>query len=97
MGGAGKIVVDGDTAQNINFLKALHTPRGYTVLAATSGGEAPVSLPGNSPTSSYWTSRCRARDRYEVVRRFWDNADTETLPVVDPIRECPSPSNHSAT
>ena len=53
---AGVVLVVDDQAPNRRLLDAVLTPRGYRVLAASSGEEALDPAPRSSPTSSCSTS-----------------------------------------
>lgn len=68
--------------QNIRLLEALLTPRGYNVLAATSGSEALTLITREQPDLVLLDIVMPGMDGYEVVRRLREDVATQTLPVV---------------
>ncbi len=75
------LVVD-DTPQNIKLLDAVLRPRGYTVLAASSGHEALQKITEACPDLILLDIVMPEMDGYEVCRRLRDNPATHMLPVI---------------
>lgn len=78
----GTILVVDDTATNVRLLDALLTPRGYTVLEATSGPEALSLLEKEYPDLVLLDILMPGMDGYEVCRRLRANSVTAHLPVI---------------
>jgi class 3 adenylate cyclase/CheY-like chemotaxis protein len=75
------LVVD-DLAQNIRLLEAVLEPRGYTVVSATSGGEA-LELVRSEPVDLVLLDIVMpAMDGYEVCRTLRAGETTQFLPIV---------------
>src|SRR3712207_849000 len=75
------LVVD-DTPQNIKLLDAVLTPRGYTVLAASSGQEALQQVMQERPDLILLDIVMPEVDGYEVCRRLREDPSTHMLPVI---------------
>lgn len=78
----GKILAVDDTPHNIRLLEAVLTPRGYTLLAATSGPEALQKVAEERPDLVLLDIVMPGMDGYEVCRRLRDDPATRLLPVV---------------
>jgi adenylate cyclase len=75
------LVVD-DVVQNVRLLEAVLAPRGYTVIAATSGAEALERL-GSLPVDLVLLDILMpGMDGYAVCRTIRDDPATRFLPVV---------------
>jgi class 3 adenylate cyclase/CheY-like chemotaxis protein len=74
-------VVD-DTPTNIRLLEAVLAPRGYVVLAATSGGEALEKVVTERPDLVLLDVVMPGLDGYAVCRRLREDPATRVLPVV---------------
>ena len=77
-----KIVVVDDTPTNIRVLEAVLTPRGYVVLAATSGREALELISRERPDLILLDIMMPEMDGYEVCRRLRSDPATRALPIV---------------
>ena len=75
------LVVD-DTPRNIKLLDALLTPRGYTVLPATSGPEALEKVVTAQPDLVLLDIVMPGMDGHDVCRRLRDDPATRLLPVI---------------
>src|SRR6059058_2812285 len=80
--GAGKILVVDDIPQNVRLLEAVLTPRGYTVLAATSGQEALELVDSEKPDLILLDVVMPEMDGYAVCQRLRADDDTAVLPVI---------------
>ena len=79
----GTILVVDDGAQNIRLLEAVLTPRGHTVVAATSGAEALELLAGMPGVDLVLLDIVMPEmDGYAVCRALRDDPATRFLPVV---------------
>jgi adenylate cyclase len=77
-----RILVIDDTPQNVRLLDAVLTPRGYTILKASSGPEALAMLAAEAPDLILLDVVMPGMDGYEVCRRLRDDPATRYLPVV---------------
>jgi class 3 adenylate cyclase len=77
-----KIVVVDDTPTNIRVLEAVLTPRGYVVLAATSGREALELISRERPDLILLDILMPEMDGYEVCRRLRSMPETSMLPII---------------
>jgi class 3 adenylate cyclase/CheY-like chemotaxis protein len=82
MSDAARIAVVDDTPQNIKLLDALLTPRGYEVIAASSGEEALEKIASERPDLILLDIVMPGMDGYEVCRRLRADESTAMLPVV---------------
>src|SRR3712207_4788789 len=71
-----------DTPQNIKLLDAILTPRGYTVLSASSGQEALQQVRSERPDLVLLDIVMPELDGYEVCRRLRADPSTQVLPVI---------------
>ncbi len=78
----GTILVVDDQQQNIRLLEAVLAPRGYAVLAATSGEEALRRAAEDAPDLILLDIVMPGMNGYEVCRRIRADAKTKFLPVV---------------
>ena len=79
---AGVVLVVDDQAANRRLLDAVLTPRGYRVLAASSGEEALQTLHEEQPDVVLLDILMPGIDGYEVCRRIRSDPATAILPVV---------------
>jgi adenylate cyclase len=79
---AGVVLVVDDQAPNRRLLDAVLTPRGYRVLAASSGDEALQTLQEEHPDVVLLDILMPGIDGYEVCRRIRSDPATAILPVV---------------
>ena len=79
---AGVVLVVDDQAANRRLLDAVLTPRGYRVLAASSGEEALQTLQEDQPDVVLLDILMPGMDGYEVCRRIRSDPATAILPVV---------------
>ena len=79
---AGVVLVVDDQAPNRRLLDAVLTPRGYRVLAASSGEEALQTLQEEQPDVVLLDILMPGMDGYEVCRRIRSDPATAILPVV---------------
>jgi adenylate cyclase len=79
---AGVVLVVDDQAPNRRLLEAVLTPRGYRVLAASSGEEALQTLHEEQPDVVLLDILMPGMDGYEVCRRIRSDPATAILPVV---------------
>jgi class 3 adenylate cyclase len=77
-----KILVVDDTPQNIKVLDAILAPRGYTVIAATSGGEALQKVQTEAPDLVLLDILMPGMSGYEVAQRLRADPATRFLPIV---------------
>jgi len=77
-----KIVVVDDTPTNIRVLEAVLTPRGYVVLAATSGREALELISRERPDLILLDIMMPGMDGYEVCTRLRGMKETSMLPII---------------
>ena len=75
------LVVD-DRPQNVRLLEAILVPRGFTVLAATSGAAALDAVAEGRPDLILLDLHMPEMDGYEVCRRLRNDPQTRYLPVV---------------
>jgi class 3 adenylate cyclase len=80
--GAGVVLVVDDQAPNLRLLDAVLTPRGYRVLAASSGEEALQILQEEQADVVLLDILMPGMDGYEVCRRIRSDPATTILPVV---------------
>jgi class 3 adenylate cyclase/CheY-like chemotaxis protein len=80
--GAGVVLVVDDQEPNLRLLDAVLTPRGYRVLAASSGEEALQILQEEQADVVLLDILMPAMDGYEVCRRIRSDPATTILPVV---------------
>ena len=81
-GDAGVVLVVDDQAPNRRLLDAVLTPRGYRVLAASSGEEALQTLQEERADVVLLDILMPGMDGYEVCRRIRSDPATAILPVV---------------
>src|SRR5688572_14073173 len=77
-----RVLVVDDTPQNIRLLDAVLSPRGYTVIPATSGQEALNAVAAAPPDIILLDIQMPVMDGYEVCRRLRDDPTTLALPIV---------------
>jgi adenylate cyclase len=77
-----RILIVDDTPQNIRLLDAVLSPRGYTVIPATSGMEALNAVAEAPPDLVLLDIQMPVMDGYEVCRRLRDDPVSRALPVV---------------
>jgi adenylate cyclase len=77
-----RVLVVDDVAQNIKLLDAVLAPRGYAVLAASSGEEALAKASSDDPDLVLLDVVMPGMDGYEVCRRLRDDPCTRLLPVI---------------
>jgi adenylate cyclase len=77
-----KILVVDDIPQNIKVLDAVLTPRGYTVIAASSGPEALQKVMEEHPDLILLDIVMPGMDGYEICRQLRDDPSTHVLPVI---------------
>jgi adenylate cyclase len=77
-----RVLVVDDTPQNIRLLDAVLSPRGYTVIPATSGPEALNIVADSPPDLILLDIQMPVMDGYEVCRRLRDDPASRALPVV---------------
>ena len=82
MTGAGTILVVDDVPQNIKLLDAILSPRGYSVLAASSGSAALEMVAERRPDLILLDIVMPGMDGYEVCRRVRQDESTRYLPIV---------------
>jgi adenylate cyclase len=75
------LVVD-DTPQNIKVLDAILTPRGYTVVPASSGAEALQKVQTDAPDLILLDILMPGMSGYEVAQRLRGDPATRFLPIV---------------
>jgi len=75
------LVVD-DTPQNIRVLEAILAPRGYALLAATSGADALEKVAARRPDLILLDIVMPGMSGYEVCRRLRADPATAFVPVV---------------
>jgi adenylate cyclase len=75
------LVVD-DLAQNVRLMDAVLSPRGFTVLSASSGEEALEALTQHLPDVVLLDVMMPGMDGYETCRRIREDPRTSFLPVV---------------
>jgi class 3 adenylate cyclase len=75
------LVVD-DTPQNIKVLDAILSPRGYTVVSATSGAEALQKVQSDAPDLILLDILMPGMSGYEVAQRLRGDPATRFLPIV---------------
>lgn len=80
--GAAKILVVDDMPANVRLIEATLTPRGYEVIAATSGEEALEAVARHEPALVLLDVQMPNMNGYEVCRRLRANETTRFLPVV---------------
>ncbi len=78
----GKILVVDDTPQNIKVLDAVLSPRGYTVITASSGAEALEKVQTESPDLILLDIVMPKMSGYEVAQRLRADPVTRFLPIV---------------
>ena len=78
----GKVLVVDDLPQNIRLLDAILSPRGYSVLSATSGAEALAMVAASPPDVVLLDIVMPEMDGYEVCGRLREDPTTSFLPVV---------------
>jgi class 3 adenylate cyclase/CheY-like chemotaxis protein len=77
-----RVLAVDDTPHNIRLLEAVLAPRGYTIIAATSGSEALQKVAEERPDLVLLDIVMPGMDGYEVCRRLRDDPATCLLPVV---------------
>jgi len=82
MSDPGTILVVDDLPQNVRLLEAVLVPRGYTVVAATSGREALERVASDPPDLILLDIVMPEMDGYEVCRTLRANPATSFLPIV---------------
>jgi class 3 adenylate cyclase len=78
----GTVLVVDDLPQNVRLMDAVLSPRGYTVVAASSGVEALALLSGELPDIVLLDVMMPGLDGYETCRRIRSDPATSYLPVV---------------
>jgi len=79
---SGKILVVDDTPQNIKVLDAILSPRGYTVITASSGAEALEKVRTEAPDLVLLDIVMPGMSGYEVARHLRADPATRFLPIV---------------
>jgi len=82
MSDPGTILVVDDLPQNVRLLEAVLVPRGYTVVAATSGREALERVASDPPDLILLDIVMPEMDGYEVCRTLRADPATSFLPIV---------------
>ena len=82
MSDGGVILVVDDLPQNVKLLDAILSPRGFTVITASSGREALDKVAASPPDIVLLDIVMPEIDGYEVCRRLRANPATSFLPVV---------------
>ena len=82
MSDPGTILVVDDLPQNVRLLEAVLVPRGYTVVAATSGREALERVASEPPDLILLDIVMPEMDGYEVCRTLRADPATSFLPIV---------------
>jgi adenylate cyclase len=77
-----KILVVDDTPQNLKVLDAILTPRGYTVITATSGAEALQTVQTDPPDLILLDILMPGMSGYEVAQRLRADPAARFLPIV---------------
>jgi adenylate cyclase len=77
-----KLLVVDDTPQNIKVLDAILSPRGYTVVSATSGPEALQKVQVESPDLVLLDIVMPGMSGYEVTQRLRSDPASRFLPIV---------------
>jgi adenylate cyclase len=77
-----KILVVDDTPQNIKVLDAVLSPRGYSVVTATSGAEALQKVKTDAPDLILLDILMPGMSGFEVVQRLRADPHTRFLPIV---------------
>ena len=77
-----KILAVDDTPQNIKVLDAILSPRGYTVMTASSGAEALEKVRAEAPDLLLLDIVMPGMSGYEVAQRLRSDATTRMLPIV---------------
>jgi adenylate cyclase len=77
-----RVLVVDDTPQNIRLLDAVLSPRGYTVIPASSGQEALKAVDEVPPDIVLLDIQMPVMDGYEVCQRLRENPATQALPIV---------------
>ena len=77
-----RILVVDDTPANIKLLDAVLTPRGYAVVAATSGFDALALVAQDPPDLVLLDILMPGMDGYEVCRRLRADSATAHLPII---------------
>jgi adenylate cyclase len=80
--GPPRILVVDDTPANVKLLDAVLSPRGYQVMAATSGQEALEVVERERPDLVLLDILMPSMDGYEVCQRLRADPATATLPIV---------------
>src|SRR6266496_247758 len=78
----GRILVVDDTPQNVRLLDAILTPRGYTVVGASSGQQALDLVAEQLPDIVLLDIMMPGMDGHAVCRRLRADPATALLPVV---------------
>ena len=79
---AWKILVVDDTPQNIKVLDAILSPRGYTVIPASSGADALKKVQAEAPDMVLLDIVMPGMSGYEVAQRLRADPATRFLPIV---------------
>jgi adenylate cyclase len=77
-----KILVVDDSLANVKLLEAVLAPRGYTVVTASSGGEALEKVAGERPDLILLDIMMPGLNGYDVCRQLRSDPATRLLPVV---------------
>src|SRR5712691_2072963 len=77
-----KLLAVDDTPQNIKVLDAILSPRGYTVVTASSGAEALEKVRAEAPDLVLLDIVMPGMSGYEVAQRLRSDATTRFLPIV---------------
>ena len=78
----GTVLVADDLPQNVRLLDAILSPLGYSVITASSGGEALAKIAASPPDLVLLDIVMPDIDGYEVCRRLRADPATSFLPVV---------------
>jgi adenylate cyclase len=79
---AATVLVVDDLPQNVRLMDAVLSPRGFTVLSASSGEEALAALAQHLPDVVLLDVMMPGMDGYETCRRIREDPRTSFLPVV---------------
>jgi class 3 adenylate cyclase len=77
-----RVLVVDDAFENLELLDAILSPRGYTVLRASSGEEALTKIADDEPDLVLLDVVMPGMDGYEVCRRLREDTATQILPVI---------------
>ena len=80
--GAARILVVDDVPENVQLMEAVLVPRGYTVIAASSGEQALELVERERPDLILLDVVMPGMDGYAVCQTLRDSEDTAVLPVI---------------